>query len=203
MALVLSLSFNKSTQTTTTYKMKNLLFLSLLTLSVNFFGQTYCPCSSCENLTLENFNSLVENEKLTCGKTYHIVGGYHFNSFNRTVDIEVLASSQNTYFGAGWVVIGGEHIKADVDLFTPTVRLYEGTTQMVLTPTQCDDWDSQPISESYAYVDLFVFSPNTSSQLLKISLTDDPVTFRWDYVQNMQTGQFGSYNASTDTFTPY
>jgi hypothetical protein len=184
--------------------MKHLLVAFLLTLTVNFFGQkTYCPCSSCEHLTLEAFNSLIENNKLSCGKTYRITEAYHFNSFNRTVDVEVLASSQNTYFASGWIVIGGEHIKADVDLFTPMVRLYEGSTQMVLTPSQCDNWDNQTINEAYSYVELFVLSPNTGLQLLKISLTDDPVTFRWDYVQNMQTGEFGSYNASTDTFTPY
>jgi hypothetical protein len=163
-------------------------------------AQNFYPCVA---TSLEVFNKLIQASALQCGLVYHINEAYHFNSFDRTVDIEVIASSPNTYFTSGWVVIGAEHIKADIDLPTPMVRLYEGTTQMLLTPQQCDAWDSQPINEAFSYVELYVLSPNTNYELLKIALTDDSVTFRWTYVQNMQNGQFGDYNATTDTFIPY
>lgn len=151
------------------------------------------------SVTKTAFDILKNDNQLVIGAFYRITNFSTSTVFDRSWTVLVIANSTNTVQTQGWVVTRTLTVVA-IDLSTSSVDFLENTPVDVrLTPSQVLDWGDEQLSSSG---EIQVFIEQVNENVLMTYCENNPLVLRLTNVQNLVTGDFGTYNPTTDVFTP-
>jgi hypothetical protein len=151
------------------------------------------------SVTKSQFDTLQANSELVVGAFYRITGFLTSALFDRSWNVLAIANSPNTIQTQGWVMTRTLTI-VGLDPQMPSIDFLEAIPEDVrLSAAQVLDWNTEIVTSNQ---ELRVLIELANGQVLMTYCADDVSVLRLTNVQNLFTGQFGTYDPNTDVFTP-
>lgn len=160
--------------------------------------------TSYQEITKSAFLALRSANKLIAGRSYLVTGAYSSTLFSASLDILVTAKSSNDITGLNWTKFSAFglpfYLKSLTDSTFSFSVLLEHCVQLALTPAMC-----LAINEEIAAGVTIYIQGDSGTSTLQTQITGDAAgQINYTNVKRLSpSAVFGSYNPTTDTFTPY
>lgn len=159
------------------------------------YAQSSCGCTYTWNVSLTEFTDLAAAGKLIQGVFYQISDFYLSPNFGIQWTVIVVPNSDSSIQFEGWVLWGSSVLSAYVTL-TPSVALSRTTTDMQINAAQVLAFSSS-YTECIRGTDVYI----TSAGRVYRTVVLDDFSLRLTGLEDIDTGETGSFDPTTDTFT--